>query len=89
MNSNHTNHQTATKNETIYQLVKTPAITFAGGGKFRSVYSILALEKDGDNVRSDFIYDISRTGKTAREILEKLQSAHPELPVNTYISEIL
>ena len=75
--------------EMIYQLVKTPAVTFTGSAKHKNVYSILALEKCGENVKSNFIYDISRTDKTAHEILENIRAANPNFPAEDFISGIL
>ncbi len=81
--------QKACEREMIYQLVKTPAVTHLKGGKRGNVYSILALEKIGEDVESNFVYDVSRIEKNARELLERVKCARPELPLKGFLQDLI
>ena len=62
-----------------YTLIKTEAVTFTDLPENREVFSILALETDGENVVSSFAYDVSRSEEKAKEILRKITEVSPSL----------
>ena len=75
--------------ETVYQLVKTPALTHLGDERFSTVYSILELEIAGEDVKSNFIYDVSRCKESAEKILKKVESAGGDEPIIAVLESVM
>ncbi len=63
----------------FYTLVKTEAITCADLTENNEVFSILALESDGETARSVFAYDVARDTVRANEILAEIERLSPPL----------
>ena len=74
----------------VYQLVETPSATPEISVDIATVYSALALYPDGDFFKTCFVYDISRTKETARDIVEQLCEMKPkEEDLIDMISELI
>ena len=63
-------------NKTTYTVIKTEAITFP---KEKDVYSILAVESDGENAFAEIAYDVARDPETANEIVKDIKRISPSL----------
>ena len=62
--------------KTTFTLIKTDAVTHT---EKKDVYSILAVESDGETAFAELAYDVARDHKTADELLKKIEWLSPEL----------
>lgn len=74
----------------VYQLVASPSALPEISTEVSTVYSALALYPDGEFFKSCFVYDISRTKETAKNIVEELCVLKPsEEDLIDLISELI
>ncbi len=69
-------HRRKIMNKTTYTVIKTEAVTFP---EEKDVYSILAVESDGENAFTELAYDIARDPETADKIIKEIQRISPSL----------
>ena len=62
--------------KTTFTLIKTEAVTHP---KQKDVFSILAVESDGETAFTELAYDVARDPKTANELLKKIEWLSPDL----------
>ncbi len=60
-----------------YQLVETPALD-CENSNFKTVYSVLEVTQKGDDIETEFIYDISRIRSSAEEIMRSIECCENE-----------
>ena len=63
-------------NKTTYTVIKTEAITFTNE---KDVFSILAVESDGENAFAELAYDVARDPETANKIVKEIERISPSL----------
>lgn len=63
-------------NKMTYTIIKTDAVSFP---EEKDVYSILAVESDGENAFAEIAYDIARDPKTANNIVKQIEKIAPSL----------
>ena len=63
-------------NKTTYTVIKTEAVTFP---EEKDVYSILAVESDGENAFAELAYDVARDPKTANKIVKEIERISPSI----------
>lgn len=62
-----------------YTLIRTEAVTYSDMFENNEVFSILALESDGETAKSVLAYDVARTATKAKEILTEIERLCPPL----------
>ena len=63
-------------NKMTYTVIKTEAVTFP---EEKDVYSILAVESDGENAFTELAYDVARDSETANKIIKEIERVSPSL----------
>ena len=65
------------KVKNTYTIIKTEAVTFTEYKEAQEVFSILAVESDGEISDSAFAYDVTRDRSKAEEILAMIERIAP------------
>ncbi len=65
------------KVKNTYTIIKTQAVTFTEYKDAQEVFSILAVESDGETSASAFAYDVARHRARAEEILARIERISP------------
>lgn len=63
----------------FYTLIKTDAVTHDEQNENSEVFSIIAIESDGETARSALAYDVARDLVKASEILAEIERLSPPL----------
>ena len=63
-------------NKTTYTVIRTDAVAFP---EEKDVYSILAVESDGETAFAEIAYDVARDPETANKIAKEIERIAPSL----------